>query len=148
MIDLYGSWISFVVPCHPEANGQVENKNRNFVKILWHLCDHQEKWDEYLPEAFLALRTSKFIVTGFCSFELHYRRKDLYPLSVTLPNLSKKENESDFELNTGSFFKHQKWIKKAIENIKYDHEYWLDHSNPLNKYYINANLETLYLYMI
>ena len=34
MVDLYGSWIRFITPRHPEANGQVENTNREIEKVL------------------------------------------------------------------------------------------------------------------
>jgi hypothetical protein len=45
-VDLYGSWIRFITSCHPEANGQVENTNREIEKVLRHICDKPENWDE------------------------------------------------------------------------------------------------------
>jgi hypothetical protein len=36
-IDLYGTWVRFIFPRHPEANGQVEYANREIVKVLRHL---------------------------------------------------------------------------------------------------------------
>jgi len=49
MIDLYGSWVHFVSPHHPESNGMIENRNREVEKILRLLIDNENKWDEYLP---------------------------------------------------------------------------------------------------
>ena len=138
MVDLYGSWIRFISPRHPEANGQVENANREIVKVLRHLCEQQVKWDECLPSALWALRTSKSSVTGFSSFELLYGRRDLWPLSVTLSDLDREENESDLEYNLRHFVRHQEWVKEAITNIQYAHSYWLERSksasNMLQKY--------------
>jgi len=45
MIDLYGSWIRFISPRHPEANGLAENRNKEIEIILRHLCINQEDWD-------------------------------------------------------------------------------------------------------
>jgi len=159
MVDLYGSWIRFISPRHPEANGQVENTNRELEKILRHLSEKQEKWDELLPSALWALRTSKSSVTGFSSFELLYGRRDLWPLSVLLPDLNKEKNESELEYNIRRFIRHQQWVEEAINNIQYAHSYWVERSksasNMLHKYqpgdlvlirYINRNkLEPFYI---
>jgi len=137
-IDLYGSWVRFISPRHPEANGQAENSNREIVKVLRHICERQKEWDNSLSATLWALRTSKSSVTGFSSFELLYGRKDLWPLSVTLPDLPKESDETDLEYNVRRFIRHQKWIKEAIENIQYAHTYWLQRakssSNMLHKY--------------
>ena len=138
MVDLYGSWIRFITPRHPEANGQVENTNHEIEKVLRYICDKQENWDELLPSALWALWTSKSSVTGFSSFELLYGRKDLWPLSVLLPDLNKGENESELEYNVRRFIRHQQWVEEAINNIQYAHSYWLERSksvmNMLHKY--------------
>ena len=77
-------------------------------------------------------------VTGFSSFELLYCRRDLWPLSVTLPDLDREENESNLEYNLRRFVRHQEWVKEAITNIQYAHSYWLERSksasNMLQKY--------------
>ena len=132
MVDLYGSWIQFVAPHHPEANGQVENRNREIIKILRHLCLYQANWDEYIPASLWALRTSRSSVTGFSSFELLYGRKDLWPLSVVIPDIAKNKNESDDEYNLRRFIRHQKWVKEAMENIKQAHSYWLQRSKAVD----------------
>jgi len=91
MVDLYGSWIRFIAPRYSEANGLVENRNKEIEKVLRHLCDIQKDWDLYMPATLWALRTTKSSVTGFSSFELLYGRKDLWPLSVVLPDLKKSQ---------------------------------------------------------
>ena len=131
MTDLYGTWIRFVSPRHPEANGLVENRNREIVKILRHLVDKQTNWDEYLHSALWALRTSKSSVTGFSSFELLYGRKDLWPLGVVIPDFPKEQNESEEEYTFRRFLRHQKWVKEAIDNIQYAHAYWLERSKSV-----------------
>jgi len=128
MIDLYGSWVQFVAPHHPEANGQVENRNREIIKILRHLCFNQENWDDYIPASLWALRTTRSSVTGFSSFELLYGRKDLWPLSVVISDINKAKNETNEEYNLRRFILHQKWVKEAMENIKKAHAYWSQRS--------------------
>jgi len=137
-IDLYGSYVRFISPRHPEANGQAENSNREIVKVLRHICKRQKEWDNSLSATLWGLRTSKSSVTGFSSFELLYGRKDLWPLSVTLPDLPKEQEETDLEYNVRRFIRHQEWIKEAIENKQYAHAYWLQRAkssfNMLHKY--------------
>jgi len=41
MIDLYGSWIHYVSPHHPESNGMIENRNREVGKLLRLLVDNE-----------------------------------------------------------------------------------------------------------
>jgi len=131
MTDLYGTWVRFVGPRHPEANGLVENRNKEIVKILRHLVTTQTNWDEYLHSALWALRTSKSSVTGFSSFELLYGRKDLWPLGVVIPDFPKEEGESEEEYTFRRFLRHQKWVKEAIDNIQYAHAYWLERSKSV-----------------
>jgi len=137
-IDLYGAWVRFITPRHPESNGQVENTNREIVKVLRHICERQKEWDDSLFSTLWALRTTKSSVTGFSSFELLYGRKDLWPLSVTLPDLPKEKDETDIEYNVRRFIRHQEWVKEAVDNIPYAHSYWLERSksssNMLHKY--------------
>ena len=133
MVDLYGSWIRFIAPRHPEANGLVENRNKEIEKVLRHLCDVQKDWDLYMPATLWALRTTKNSVTGFSSFELLYGRKDLWPLSVVLPDLQKNEEESEEEYNLRRFLRHQKWVQEAIENIQYTHSYWLQRAKAAER---------------
>jgi len=104
MIDLYGSWIRFISPRHPEANGLAENRNKEIEKILRHLCSKQEDWDLYMPATLWALRTTKSSITGFSSFELLYGRKDLWPLSVVLPDIKKKRMSQKKSITLDALF--------------------------------------------
>ncbi|OUM64024.1 hypothetical protein PIROE2DRAFT_9331 [Piromyces sp. E2] len=47
----------------------------------------------------------------FRNFEFLYGRKDLCPLSVTLSELPKENDESDFKYNVRRFIRHQEWVK-------------------------------------
>jgi len=104
MIDLYGSWIRFISPRHPEANGLAENRNKEIEKILRHLCSKQEDWDLYMPATLWALRTTKSSDIGFSSFELLYGRKDLWPLSVVLPDIKKKRMSQKKSITLDALF--------------------------------------------
>ena len=59
---------------------------------------------------------------------LLYGRKDLWPLSVTLPDLPKEKDETELEYNVRRFIRYQEWIKEAVDNIQYAHSYWLQRS--------------------
>ena len=97
MIDLYGSWVHFISPHHPESNGMIENRNREVEKILRLLVENETEWDEYLPSALWALRTTKNSKTKFSSFELLYGRRDTWPLEIMFPDIYKDPNESEEE---------------------------------------------------
>jgi len=132
MIDLYGSWVHFVSPHHPESNGMIENRNREVEKILRLLIENESEWDEYLPSALWALRTTKNSKTKFSSFELLYGRKDTWPLEVMFPDIYKDPNETDEEYIFRRFLRHQNWVKQATEYSDYANQYW-EHRIGLSK---------------
>ena len=132
MIDLYGSWVHFVSPHHPESNGMIENRNREIGKILRLLVENESEWDEYLPSALWALRTTKNSKTKFSSFELLYGRRDTWPLEVMFPDIYKDPNETEEEYIFRRFLRHQNWVKQATEYSNYANQYW-EHRIGLSK---------------
>ena len=132
MIDLYGSWVHFVSPHHPESNGMIENRNREIGKILRLLVENENEWDEYLPSALWALRTTKSSKTKFSSFELLYGRRDTWPLEVMFPDIYKDPNETEEEYIFRRFLRHQNWVKQATEYSNYANQYW-EHRIGLSK---------------
>ena len=132
MIDLYGSWVHFVSPHHPESNGMIENRNKEIGKILRLLVENESEWDEYLPSALWALRTTKNSKTKFSSFELLYGRKSTWPLEVIFPDIYKDPNESEEEYIFRRFLRHQNWVKQATEYSNYANQYW-EHRIGLSK---------------
>ena len=75
-LDLYNVYVSPTTTYHPETNGKVVNRNKEICKYLRLLSENERDWDELLPTALWALRTTKSEVTGFCSFDLLYGRRD------------------------------------------------------------------------
>ena len=124
MIDLYGSWVHFVTPHHPQSNGMIENRNKEIGKILRLLVENESEWDEYLPSALWALRTTKNSKTKFSSFELLYGRRDTWPLEVMFPDIYKDPNESEEEYIFRRFLRHQNWVKQATEYSDFANQYW------------------------
>jgi len=124
MIDLYGSWVHFISPHHPESNGMIENRNREVEKILRLLVENETEWDEYLPSALWALRTTKNSKTKFSSFELLYGRRDTWPLEIMFPDIYKDPNESEEEYIFRRFLRHQNWVKQATEYSDHANQYW------------------------
>ena len=132
MIDLYGTWIHYVSPHHPESNGMIENRNREIGKILRLLINNEQEWDECLPSALWALRTTKNSKTKFSSFELLYGRKDTWPLEVMFPDIYKDPNETEEEYIFRRFLRHQKWVQQATEYSDHANKYW-EHRIGFNK---------------
>ncbi|OUM58042.1 hypothetical protein PIROE2DRAFT_16784 [Piromyces sp. E2] len=58
------------------TSDNVENRNKEIGKSLHLLGKKNKDWDDILPSALWALRTSKNSVTKFSSFELVYGRED------------------------------------------------------------------------
>lgn len=124
VLDLYGSWVKFVAPHHPESNGMVENRNREIGKLLKLLGNYNTDWDEILPSVLWALRTTKNSKTKFSSFELVYGRKDLWPVDIQFSDIEREENESELEYNVRRFVRHQRWISQAAKYSEWANEYW------------------------
>ena len=138
MVDLYGSWIHFVTPHHPQSNGMIENRNREIGKILRLLLENEQEWDECLPSVLWALRTTKSSKTKFSSFELLYGRKDTWPMEIMFPDIHREEGETEEEFNFRRFLRHYKWVKEAMDYSEYANKYWehrMGFSKALKKRY-------------
>lgn len=138
MVDLYGSWIHFVTPHHPQSNGMIENRNREIGKMLRLLIENEQEWDECLPSVLWALRTTRNSKTKFSSFELLYGRKDTWPIEIMFPDIHKEPNESEEEFNFRRFLRHYKWVKEAMEYSEHANRYWeqrMGFSKALKKKY-------------
>jgi transposase InsO family protein len=68
-------------PYHPQANGQVESTNKVLEGILTKTIQlHKKDWEERLPEALWAYRTTWRSTTGFSPYELVYGKQVLLPI--------------------------------------------------------------------
>ena len=138
MIDLYGTWVHFVAPHHPPSNGMIENRNKEIGKLLRLLAENEQEWDECLPSALWALRTTKNKKTKFSSFELLYGRRDTWPMEIMFPDIYQEEGETEEEYNFRRFIRHYKWVKEAIGYSEYANKYWehrIGFSKALKKKY-------------
>jgi len=125
-LDLYSVYISPATTYHPATNGKVENRNKEISKYLRLLSEAEKDWDELLPTALWALRTTRNEATGFSSFELLYGRRDKQPFEL-LVNVDKKSpNETQEEYLIRRFTRHRKWIQEAVENIEHANALWRD----------------------
>ena len=124
-LDLYGTYIHFVVRYHPPSNGLVENRNREIGKQLRNFAGDNDDWDQLLPLALWAIRSAKSSVSGYSSFELLYGREDMLPTEVVLLNSSETPIERTMdELLLERFIEHTKWVKDAANKKFGTINYW------------------------
>ena len=68
-------------------NGLVEATNKNIKKILVKMTDTYKDWNEYLPFALCACRTSIRTSTSATSYSLVYCMEAVLPVEVEIPSL-------------------------------------------------------------
>jgi len=141
-LDLYDVYVKFVSTYHPESNGLTENRNKEIGKYLRLLSSKNKEWDQVLPVALWALRTTKNSVTKHSSFELLYGRLDHQPFELLINNQRKdKLNKSDDEVYLEKFVDHYNWIQEACQNVKNANQYWATRREERNSMNQATNLE-------
>ena len=111
-LDLYDVYVRFSTTYHPETNGLTENRNKEIGKLLRLLGNKQKEWDEVLPSALWALRTTKNSVTNHSSFELVYGREDQQPFDIAA-RPTKSVNKSSDEILLEKFVNHYLWTMET-----------------------------------
>jgi len=122
-LNLYDVYVKFTTTYHPESNGLTENRNKEIGKLLRLLGKKNKDWDEVLPSALWALRTTKNTVTNHSSFELVYGREDQQPFDIAA-RPTKGVNKSSDEVLLEKFISHYRWTLEACKNIKNANKYW------------------------
>lgn len=75
-------------PYYPRANGQAKATNRVLVSIIYKSRGvEQEDWEERLPAALWAYRTTYKVTTRHTSFQLMYGQEAVVPAEYTIPSL-------------------------------------------------------------
>ena len=69
---------------HPQGDGMVERLNRSLLQLLRSYVDKYDDWEEHLPLALYAYRTSTHTSTGASPFMLMYGRQPKTDLSHTI----------------------------------------------------------------
>jgi len=134
-LDLYDVYVKFTSTYHPESNGLTENRNKEIGKLLRLLGERNKEWDEILPSALWALRTTKNVVTNHSSFELVYGREDQQPFDIAA-RPTKSPNKSSDEVLLEKFINHYLWTLEAACNIKNANKYWAarrEEKNSMNQ---------------
>jgi hypothetical protein len=99
----------FTTYYHPQAN-ITERINKNIGAIMrTYVARRHAKWDEYLPEVALALRTAVSDTTGFSPCMLNFGREIQTPLDRRLED----EDDGDFE----SRIEHKNSLIERLEEI-------------------------------
>ncbi|KAH9245141.1 hypothetical protein BASA81_017396 [Batrachochytrium salamandrivorans] len=76
-------------PYHPQTNGMVERMHAMLGHGLTTLTNEsRDRWDEFLPQTLLALRTRTHAVTGFLPFYLMFGIHPRLPYDETPPRSS------------------------------------------------------------
>ena len=130
-LDLYDVYVKFSTTYHPETNGLTENRNKEIGKLLRLLSEKHKEWDEVLPSALWALRTTKNSVTNHSSFELVYGREDQQPFDIAArPTIG--INKSSDEILLEKFVNHYLWTTEAAANVKNANKYWANRRESKN----------------
>ena len=135
-LDLYDVYVKFTSTYHPESNGLVENRNKEIGKLLRLLGTKYKDWDEILPSALWALRTTKNNVTKYSSFELVYGREDQQPFDIAARPTKDTKGKTSDEIILEKFINHYRWTLEAAENVKNANKYWAirrQEKNSMNK---------------
>ena len=127
----YDVYVKFTSTYHPESNGLTENRNKEIGKLLRLLGKKHKEWDEILPSALWALRTTKNVVTNHSSFELVYGREDQQPFDIAA-RPTKSVNKSSDEVLLEKFTNHYLWTIEAANNIKNANKYWANRREEKN----------------
>jgi hypothetical protein len=86
-------------PYHPQTNGMVERMHSMLGHGITTLCEGQpDRWDEFLPQTLMAVRSRTHSVTGYSPFELLYGVKprfmfDKDPPPCTMQPVTELEEE-------------------------------------------------------
>ena len=59
---------------HPQGDGMVERFNRSLLQLLRTYVEKQEDWEQHLPLALYAYKTTTHTSTGMSPFQLMYKR--------------------------------------------------------------------------
>ena len=85
-------------PYHPQANGQVESTNKVIESILTKTVkSHHRYWDDRLPKALWAYRTTWRNTTGFSPYNLVYGKSAIFPIEFEI-NTLKTATEVNLDL--------------------------------------------------
>jgi len=134
-LDLYDVYVKFVTTYHPESNGLVENSNKEIGKLLRLLGNKHKDWDEILPSALWALRTTRNSTTNHSSFELVYGREDQQPFDI-VARPTKSIDKSEDEILLEKFTSHYQRVMEAAANLKNASKYWAtrrEEKNSMNQ---------------
>jgi transposase InsO family protein len=83
LMDIYKIKHRVTTPYHPQANGQVEGKNKILEAIITKTVRlHLKDWADRLPEALWAYQTTWRTTTGCTPYELVYGKRVLFPIET------------------------------------------------------------------
>ncbi|KAH9251789.1 hypothetical protein BASA81_010362 [Batrachochytrium salamandrivorans] len=100
-------------PYHPQTNGMVERMHAMLGHGLTTLvADKRDRWDEYLPQVLLAIRTRTHAVTGFSPFYLLFGTHPRLPNDETPPRSSLMP-----WMKLKGWRKTQKFIARNLEEV-------------------------------
>src|SRR6185369_4652433 len=81
---------------HPQTNGLVERYNKTLAETLAKISFRKPfEWDELIPSAFFAYRTTRHETTKKTPFYLMYGREAIYPIETVLTTSPDQQTNED-----------------------------------------------------
>lgn len=107
---LLGTKATKTAPYHPRSDGQVERFNRTLLAMLSKLCDeHTEDWDDHLPYAMCAYRSTVSSTTGCSPNLMMLGRETNLPVDLMLLDANPRSFQCAVE--------YVEWVREAmVEN--------------------------------
>ena len=114
-----GIRMTTTTPYHPRSNGGVERFHRDLQAIIKATTKGQySNWEEALPAALFAMRTSKNEATGLAPYEIIFGREAATPLDLIFKAPEKQSKETDAKEKAQAIKERiQKAYQYARENL-------------------------------
>ncbi len=95
---------------NPQSQGAVERCNRTLLSMLRTVSQQQNDWDDHLPAALCAYRSTPHAITGVSPHKMVYRVEMTHPLDLMLGDTGPEKPEQECP------YEYVEWIKDSLHH--------------------------------